>query len=127
MSWPGGLAPASGGFAVVGPPVDIDRKRVSKASWKALPTWGVLLFSSRRLIWAILAVAKPRWIHTAPPCTFWPILSRWCNKRSDAMQEQFRLRVLVYLIFSVQLCEYQAKAGRGWSFEHPPRVCELGA
>ena len=116
----GGLAPASGGFAVVGPPVDIDRKRVSKASWKALPTWDVLLPSTRRLIWAIMLVAKPRWIHTAPPCTCWSMLSRRCNKRSDAMQEQLRLKALVFIIFSVQLCEYQVRAGRFCSFEHPP-------
>ena len=92
------VQPASGGFAAVGPPIDIDRKRVSKASWKALPTWDVLLYSTRRLIWAIMLVAKPRWIHTAPPCTFWSILSRWCNKRSAAVQEQLRLKALVFII-----------------------------
>ena len=73
----GGLAPASGGFAVVGPPVDTDRKVVSK---KALPAWDVLLFSTRRLIWAIMVVAKPRWAHPASPCTFWTILSRWSTR-----------------------------------------------
>ena len=88
--------------------------------WTALPTWDVLLPSARRLIWAIMLVAKPRWIHTAPPCTFWSNLSRRCSKRSDTMQEQLRLTALVYLVFSVQLCGYQAKAGRGWSFGHPP-------
>ena len=117
---PGGLEPASGGLTVVGPPIDIDHKRVSKASWRKLPTWDVLQHSTRKLIWVIMIVAKPRWVHTAPPCTCWSILSRRNNKRSESTNEELRLRALVFIIFSLQLCEYQVRFGRKCSFEHPP-------
>ena len=115
----GGLEPASGGFTAVGPPVDNDRKRVSRASWTALPAWDVLVPSTRRRIWAIMKVAKPRWVHTAPPCTFWSSLSRWHNTRGDFVNEQFRLKALALIVFSAQLCEYQVRAGRLCSFERP--------
>ena len=36
------------------------------------------------------------------------------------MHEQLRLKALVFIIFSVQLCEYQVRAGRFCSFEQPP-------
>ena len=36
-----------------------------------------LLESSQALLQAVLAEARPRWLHVGPPCTFWCAISRW--------------------------------------------------
>ena len=117
------LEPTSGGIAVAGPPVDIAPCRPgtkAPATWKDLPQFDIRVPSHRRLIWAYMKVFKPKWVHTAPPCTFWTPLSRRCNKRSDAESEAMRLEALVFIIFSVQLCRYQLREQRFCSFEQPP-------
>ena len=117
------LEPASGGIAVAGPPVDIAPCRPgtkAPATWKDLPKFDIRVPSHRRLIWAYMNVFKPKWVHTAPPCTFWTPLSRRCNKRSDSESERMRQEALVFIIFSVQLCRYQLREQRFCSFEQPP-------
>ena len=116
------LEPASGGIAIAGPPVDIAPCRPgAPAAWRDLPGFDIRVPSQRRLIWAYMKVFKPKWVHTAPPCTFWTPLAHRCNKRSDATCESMRLEALVFIIFSVQLCRYQLRAKRFCSFEQPPR------
>ena len=38
-----------------------------------------LLENSQALMQAVLAEARPRWVHVGPPCTFWCRMSRWCK------------------------------------------------
>ena len=67
------LEPASGGIAIAGPPVDIAPCRPgtrAPATWRDLPKFDVRVPSHRRLLWAYMKVFKPKWVHTAPPCTF---------------------------------------------------------
>ena len=109
------------GIAIAGPPVDIAPCRPgAPAAWRDLPGVDLRVPSQRRLIWAYMKVFKPKWVHTAPPCTFWTPLAHRNNKRSDATCESMRLEALVFIIFSVQLCRYQLRAERFCSFEQPP-------
>ena len=110
------ISPASGG-GVAGPPVDKIPSR-----WANLPVFDVFKVECRRLIWSLLVVFAPLWLHTAPPCTFWSTLSRRNNKRTYSENERLRLEALVHLIFSVQLCQYQRSRGRYCSFEQPVRA-----
>jgi len=109
------LASASGEQKAAGPPVDMVRE-----AWPGLPSWNVLLPSVRQLLWAIMSVCKPMWVHCAPPCTFWSSLSRRTNHRSQATDEDLRLQALAHLAVSLQLCHHQIRQGRWFSFEHPP-------
>ena len=106
--------------AAVLPPVEIDEKKLSATSWEGLHTWDVLLPSQRRLVWAYLALVKPIWVHLGPPCTFWSPLARRCNMRLDADNERLRLKALAFLVFSLQVCNFQRQHQRYWSLEQPP-------
>ena len=102
------------------PPVEIDQNKLSSTPWKGLHTWDVLLPSQRRLVWAYLALLQPSWVHLGPPCTFWSPLARRCNLRSDAENEHLRLKALAFLVFSLQVCNFQRQHQRYWSLEQPP-------
>ena len=110
------VSPATGG-GVAGAPVD---KLLSR--WPKHPSIDVLRVDGRRLVWALLVVFAPLWVHTGPPCTFWSTLSRRCNKRTPSYNEQLRLEALVHIVFSVQLCQYQQSRNRLCSFEQPRRA-----
>ena len=106
--------------AAVLPPVEIDQNKLSSTPWKGLPTWDVLLPSQRRLVWAYLALLQPIWVHLGPPCTFWSPLARRCNVRLEADNEHLRLKALAFLVFSLQVCNFQRQHQRYWSLEQPP-------
>ena len=106
---------ASGDHEIAGPPVDTVRK-----AWFGLPSWNVMLPSVRQFLWAIMVVCLPMWVHCAPPCTFWSLLSRRTNHRSRIEDEDLRLQALVHIVFSLQLCRHQLRQTRWFSFEHPP-------
>ena len=110
------VSPATGG-GVAGPPVD---KLPSR--WPKLPTFDLLRVDHRRLLWALLVVFAPLWVHMGPPCTFWSTLSRRCNKRTLAQNEQLRLEALVHIVLSIQICQYQQRCNRFCSFEQPLRA-----
>ena len=76
--------------------------------------------SQRRLVWAYLALLKPSWVHLGSSCTFWSPLARRCNLRSDAENEHLRLKALAFLVFSLQVCNFQRQHQRYWSLEQPP-------
>ena len=88
------LERSTGRIGVAGPPVDVSRPR-----WNGLPKWDVLLPSVRRWLWAMMVVWEPKWVHTAPPCTFWSTLSRRCNKRTPIEDERLRLQATALLFF----------------------------
>ena len=116
QSWP-----ATGGEqAAVLPPIEIDKNRLASTPWKGLHTWDIQSPSQRRLAWAYLALLQPRWVHLAPPCTFWSPLARRCNRRTEADNERRRVQALVFLVFSLQVCNLQRQRHRFWSLEHPP-------
>ena len=110
------ISPATGG-GVAGPPVDKIPSR-----WPELPCFDVCKVECRRLIWSILVICAPSWVHLAPPCTFWSSLSRRWNRRSPSEDEKLRTEALMHLIFSLQICQYQAHLGRYCSFEQPPQA-----
>ena len=110
------ISPATGG-GVAGPPVDKIESR-----WPKLPSLDVCKVECRRLIWSLLVIFAPLWVHTAPECTFWSTLSRRCNKRSATENENLRIAALMHLVFSLQICQYQASHGRYCSFEQPTRA-----
>ena len=90
------------------PPVDMDTKKLALTPWKGLHAWDVLCPSQRRLIWAYLVFLQPRWVHLAPPCTVWSLLSRRCNRRTEADNERMRLKALVFLVFPLQVANFSA-------------------
>ena len=110
------LSPATGG-GVAGPPVD-----KLPSPWSQLPTFDVFRVECRRLIWSLLIVFAPLWVHAGPPCTFWSTLSRRNNNRSYKEDERLRLESLVHIIFSVQVCQYQKSRRRYCSMEQPVRA-----
>ena len=110
------ISPATGG-GVAGPPVDQLPSR-----WLGLPSFDVFRVDCRRLLWALLVVFAPLWVHTAPPCTFWSTLSPRNNNRTPAYNEELRLEALVHIIFSIQICRYQQSRNRLSSFEQPARA-----
>ena len=116
QSWP-----ATGGEqAAVLPPIEIDKNRLSSTPWKGLHTWDVRSPSQRRLAWAYLTLLQPRWVHLAPPCTFWSPLARRCNRRTEAENEHRRVEALAFLVFSLQVCNFQRQRQRFFSLEQPP-------
>jgi hypothetical protein len=111
------LEPVVGGALSVGPPVEI--KQVSQ--WPQLSfRWDLLLPSCRKILWAVLVVCKPKWVHCGPPCTFWSQLARCNNRRTETTNESLRAEAAVHIILTSQICRYQAAHGRHASLEHPP-------
>ena len=109
------LESATGDHEIAGPPVDTLRK-----AWPGLPSWNVLLPSVRQFLWAIMVVCQPMWVHCGPPCTFWSTLSRRTNHRTSITDEDLRLKALVHIVFSLQLCYHQIRQKQWFSLEHPP-------
>ena len=106
------LESATGDHEIAGPPVDTLRK-----AWPGLPSWNVLLPSVRQFLWAIMVVCQPMWVHCGPPCTFWSSLPRRTNHGIN--DEDFRLQVLVHIVFSVQVCYHQMRQNTGSASSAP--------
>ena len=121
QSWP-----ATGGEqAAVLPPIEIDKNRLASTPWKGLHTWDIQSPSQRRLAWAYLALLQPRWVHLAPPCTFWSPLARRCNRRTEADNERRRVQALAFLVFRYKFATFSGSAidsGR-WSSR---RIASVG-
>lgn len=75
--------------------------------------------SDRKIVWALVVVLNPLWIHMGFPCTFWVAIAHWTRVRDLARNEASRLEALVYIIFSRQLVYYQASRRRHSSIENP--------
>ena len=76
--------------------------------------------ADRKIVWALVAVLNPLWIHMGFPCTFWVAIAHWTRVRDLERNEESRLEALVYIIFSRQLVYYQASRWRHSSIENPP-------
>lgn len=97
----------------VGPPIDIKSAIGGKS-------WDMLQPQFRRLLWALVVVCKPKWLHSGFPCTFWTSLAHCTRRRSPQDDEHIRLRELVHLVLSLQLAHWQFKNGCHVSLENPP-------
>ena len=83
-------------------------------------TVDVLSVSDRKLLWALIVVFGPRWLHAGFPCTFWVAISHWTRTRDLDANEASRLEALVFIILTRQLVYYQASRRRHSSIENPP-------
>ena len=75
--------------------------------------------SDRKVVWALVVLLCPRWIHCAFPCTFWVRMAHWNRIRDLDTNEVDRMEALLYIIFSRQLAYYQASRWRHSSIENP--------
>ena len=99
---------------VAGPPVDI----LCKAGGLALD---ILLQDNQALLQAVLEEACPRWLHLAPPCTFWTPISRWTASKKPEVWAMLRTRAKEAWVFGLQLAVLQSRHGRKGSLEQPPQ------
>ena len=81
----------------------------------------LLSIQGREMLWALLAVLKPFWVHIGYPCTFWSQLAHMTRKQSDTQNEETRLRELVFIIIARQIAQWQASRWQHVSIENPPR------
>lgn len=82
--------------------------------------WNLLSAKWRRVLWAIVVVRRPRWIHSGFPCTFWVRLAHLTRKKSLEQNEAERLRELVHIVLTLQLASWQHRQGFMMSLENPP-------
>ena len=75
----------------------------------------------RQLVWALLVVFMPLWVHLAYPCTFWSWLAHITRRQDDVTNEKSRLQALMFIVFTRQVVRFQASRRRHFSFENPPR------
>ena len=75
--------------------------------------------SDRKLVWALVMVLCPRWIHCGFPCTFWVAIAHWTRIRDLDKNEMDRMESLLYITFSRQLVYYQTSRWRHSSIENP--------
>ena len=75
---------------------------------------------SRRLLWAIIVVCAPKWVHSGFPSTFWTPLAHWTRKSTVGEMEESRMCALVHVILTCQLAHWQHNKGYHASFENPP-------
>ena len=80
----------------------------------------LLLPETRRLVWAIIVVFVPAWVHLGYPCTFWSNMAHFTRKRSLEEDEHTRLEQLVFIVYAAQVARYQREHGRHVSVENPP-------
>ena len=99
---------------VAGPPVDILRKAGGLAR-------DVLLPDNQALLQAVLKEARPRWLHLAPPCTFWTPISRWTASKTPEEWASLRTRAKEMWHFALHLAVVQSRDGGKGSLEQPPR------
>ena len=82
--------------------------------------WNLLQIQSRRLLWAVVVVCKPEWLHSGFPCTFWTQLAHMTRRKSECQNEEDRLCELVHVILTCQLAQWQGQHQRRVSLENPP-------
>ena len=75
--------------------------------------------SDRKLVWALVVVLCPRWIHCGFPSNFWMSLAHLSRIRDLDQNEEERMEALLYITFSRQLVYYQVSHRRHSSIENP--------
>ena len=82
--------------------------------------------ADRKIVWALVVVLNPLWIHMGFPCTLLVPIAHLTRKRDSKQSDNSRLEALVYIIFSRQLVYYQASRRRHSSIENPPESVAWG-
>ena len=82
--------------------------------------WDLTTKGARRLLWAMIVVCDPKWVHSGFPCTFWSTLAHCNRKSTTGEEEESRTCALVHVILTCQLARWQHKRGYHMSFENPP-------
>ena len=75
----------------------------------------------RQIVWAMLVVFCPMWVHLGFPCTFWSQLAHMTRRRDIDRNEQARLESLAFIAFSRQIVQWQVSRWQHVSIENPPR------
>ena len=109
----------------MGPPIDNKMPTPAfggnaKSQKASSVKWDLLDPKSRRLLWALIVVCKPSWVHSGFPCTFWSWLAHATRKRSDTDDEFTRIREMVHLVLTLQLAHWQCSHKCHISLENPP-------
>ena len=82
--------------------------------------------SDRKLVWALVMVLCPRWIHCGVPCTFWVAIAHWTRVRDLDKNEMDRMESLLCIICSRLLVYYQASRWRHSSIDNPKKQRGVG-
>ena len=82
--------------------------------------WDLLSAKWRRLLWAVMVVCKPTWIHSGFPCTFWVLMAHLTCRLTSARKETKRMQALVHVVLTLQLAMWQRQHNLIMSFENPP-------
>ena len=72
-------------------------------------------------LWWLLHAHSPRFVHVAPPCTFWGQLGRMTALRTCAEWADLRRQAVRHLALAVKIMRWQSGRGGQGSFEQPPR------
>ena len=97
-----------------GPPIDLE-----PAIGGGFPC-NLLLPETRRVVWAIIVIFAPSWVHLGYPCTFWSAMAHFTRSRPSTEDECTRLEQLVFIVFATQVVKYQVSNLRHASVENPP-------
>ena len=99
----------------VGPPVDIE------PAISGIMSFNLLFPEFRKIVWALIVVGIPHWVHVGFPCTFWSQMAHFTRRHDPDLDENTRLQELVFIIFARQIGKWQHSHGKHFSFENPPR------
>ena len=99
----------------VGPPVDIDPAIGGGMSYNLLSR------ECRKVVWALIVIGVPAWVHVGFPCTFWSQMAHFTRRDCPEVDENTRLENLVFIMFARQVGWWQHRHGKHFSFENPPR------
>ena len=77
--------------------------------------------SHRELLWQLKQEAKPRWLHTGPPCTYWTPQGRWTARRTEQEWSLLHTGARQHLALSVAGLSDQRDLGLYGSLEQPPK------
>ena len=79
-----------------------------------------LLENSQALLQAVLAEARPRWLHVAPPCTLWCCIGRWTAHATAERWDTMREKARTHWCFALHLLSLQEARDATGSLEQPP-------
>jgi len=82
--------------------------------------WDLTAEGGRQMLWAVIVVCAPKWVHSGFPCTFWSVLSHANPNKSIGEREESRTCALVHVSLTCQLARWQHRRGYHVSFENPP-------
>ena len=79
-----------------------------------------MLENSQALLQAVIAEARPRWLHVALPCTFWRRVGKWAAHATEERWGTMREKARTHWRFALHLMSLQEARGATGSLEQPP-------